>query len=224
MQLSHLASRWLGAIAFVIGAQAATASAQPCTTDAQCASPLACKPGATICSGGGGMSVDGGMTVSDPVCETEPAACTWVLGACQTDANCTQPSWTCMLLEGAQPTTHICFPKGIACATDAACPAGWSCVDFATVAEKDLAAMWTATGSTKFCWPDVLRGVPDKTTPVDSTHLGITGVSGGGTETPVRGAADEGSGCSMLGQGAGPGLWLAVAVGLAWRIGRKRRR
>ena len=234
MQPTRFASCWLATIAFVIGARAATANAQTCTTDAECASPLACKPGATTCSGGGGMSIDGGMTVSDPVCVTEPAACTWILVACQTDASCTEPSWACMLLEGAQPATHICFPKGIACSTAAACPTGWSCVDFATVEEQDLVAMWTATGSTKFCWPDVLRGVPDKTTPVDATQLGITGVAGGGTETPVRGVADagsapqpssdKGSGCSMLGRGAGPGFWLPVAVVLAWRVGRKRRR
>ena len=139
-----------------------------------------------------------------------------------------------MLLEGAQPTTHICFPKGIDCSAGAACPAGWSCVDFSTVKEKDLAAMWTSTGSTKFCWPDVLRGVPDQTTPVDATQLGITGVAGGGTEGPSRGVADggsapqsssdKGSGCSMLGQGASPVPWLAVAFALAWRVGRQRRR
>ena len=180
------------------------------------------------------MSIDGGMTVSDPVCVTEPAACTWVLVACQTDANCTQPSWTCTLLNGAVPATNICFPKGIDCSTGAACPAAWSCVDFATVEEADMRAMWTSSGSTKFCWPDVLRGVPDKTTPVDATQLGITGVAGGGTEIPTRGVADggsapqpssdTGSGCSIVGRGVGPGLWLAVAVGLAWRVGRKRRR
>jgi hypothetical protein len=243
MQTTRLIPRWLGTIALVSGAWTATAFAQPCATDAECAPPLACRPGASTCSQSGSMDADGGMTVSDPVCVTEPAACTWVLVACQTDADCTQPSWTCMLLEGAQPTTHICFPRGIDCSVGAACPAGWSCVDFATVEEPDLAGMWTSTGSTKFCWPDVLSGVPHKTTPVDATQLGITGVAGGGSESPPRGTVDggsaggtgsddnaplpspdKGSGCSMLGDGASLGLWLPVALVLLPRSRRCLRR
>jgi hypothetical protein len=155
-----------------------------------------------------------------------------------------------MPLADAVPPTSICFPKGIACSASAACPAGWSCLDFAAVKEKDLAEMWTATGATKFCWPDVLAGVPNKTTRVDSTKTGVTAVRGGGSdgptiglgptsdggmatvdEAPVATASDGGtvrgsdkdSGCTMLGRGSNAGLWLCLGLALAWRLGRKRR-
>lgn len=248
--MTRLACQSLGIIVLGIGAWVPIATAQPCTTDAECAPSLACRPGGTICSQSGSRSIDGGTTVSDPVCVTEPLACTWVLTACQTDNDCTQPLWTCMLLNGAQPTTHICFPQGIDCTAGAACPAGWSCVDFSTVKEPDLAEMWMSTGSTKFCWPDVLGGVPEKTTPVDASQLGIVGVVGGGSESTPRGVADggsagavgglaqpgsdasvpvstsgKGSGCSMLGGSDAPQvLWLPLALMLAWRFGRRRAR
>jgi hypothetical protein len=231
MQMTRLGWWWSVAIGFAVGGQAATARAQDCTSDAECAPPLACKPGASSCSSSGGMSMDGGMTVDEPVCETGPAVCTWVLVGCQTEASCTQPSWTCMALDGAVPATSICFPRGIDCTAGAACPAGWGCVDFSTVKEKDLAEMWASPGSTRFCWPDVLRGVPDKTTPVDSTQLHLTGVSGGGLEAPVRVVSDagsapapnaqQGSGCSMSGRGASAGTWLLLVLVVAWRLGRK---
>jgi hypothetical protein len=177
------------------------------------------------------MSADGGMTISDPVCETAPAECTLVLTACQTDSQCTRPGWSCAPLEGAVPATSICFPKGIDCSAGAACPVGWSCLDFSTVKERDMADMWAATGSTKFCWPDALMGVPNGTTNVDATKAGVTGVKSGGTEptlglpTGDSGTApdpDTGSGCAMLGTGSRPGLWLCLALVLAWRLGRKR--
>lgn len=155
-----------------------------------------------------------------------------------------------MPLADAVPSTDICFPKGIACSANAACPAGWSCLDFATVKEKDLAAMWTDTGSTQFCWPDVLAGVPDRTTRVDSTKAGVTGVRAGGSDSPPVGlgptsdggtatvggkavatasdggtgpGSDKSSGCAMLGRGSHADLWLCLGVALAWRLGRKRR-
>jgi hypothetical protein len=189
------------------------------------------------------MSADGGMTVGDPVCETRPAACTFVLTACLTNSECTQPGWTCLPLADAVPATNICFPKGIDCSTGATCPAGWSCLDFATVKESDMAEMWTATGSTQFCWPDALRGVPDGTTKVDATKAGVTGVKGGGTDNPTLGlgasdggsvpvpAASDGgadpgsnkaSGCAMV-SGSDP-FWQPLALVLAWRLGRRRKR
>jgi hypothetical protein len=149
-----------------------------------------------------------------------------------------------MPLTGAVPATNICFPKGIDCSTGATCSAGWSCLDFATVKESDMAEMWTATGSTQFCWPDVLRGVPNGTTKVDATKAGVTGVKGGGTDSPtlgLGGAIDGGStsvpatsdggtapgsnkssGCAMVG-GSGS-LWQSLALVLVWRLGRRRKR
>jgi hypothetical protein len=67
-------------------------------------------------------------------------------------------------------------------------------VDFATVAEKDLVDMWNPNGETKYCFPDFLRGVADKTTQVDSSGINPGGAGGAGTEGPVRGAADGGTG------------------------------
>jgi hypothetical protein len=125
-----------------------------------------------------------------------------------------------MLLVGAEPPTSICFPEGIDCSAGQACPAGWSCVDFANVKEKDMREMWLASSSNQFCWPDVLGGVPDKTTRVDSPAAG----TGGGTEGSLSGAADGGAagGCSMLGGAHAPGLWVPFALALARRVGRRR--
>lgn len=241
MQMARLTSWWLGIIAFGMGAWAPSATAQSCTTDAECAPPLACRPGATTCTQSGSRSPDGGFTMSDPVCVSDPPTCTWVLTACQSDADCTQPLWACMLLVGAEPPTSICFPEGIDCSARQACPAGWSCVDFANVKEKDMREMWLASASNQFCWPDVLAGVPNKTTRVDSTAAR----SGGGIEGSLNGTADGGSaggslpipgsdasepivssggssGCSLLGHCRAPGLWLPLAFGLAWWTGRRR--
>lgn len=220
-------------VALPLCASAAPAIAQTCASDTDCAAPLVCQPRGSICSQSGSMSPDGGMTVSEPVCEAGPTTCTWVLTACQTSSQCTQPGWTCMPLPDAVPSTSICFPKGIDCSGGRTCPAGWSCLDFATVKEEDMAEMWTATGSTKFCWPDALKGVPNGTTNVDATRVGVTGVKGGGTENPTIGlgpssdggsasSPDKSSGCAMLGSGSEAGLWLCLAAVLAWRLGRKR--
>jgi hypothetical protein len=246
MKITGLTCHWLGGIAVALGMWVPTVAAQPCTTDAECAPPTACQPGATTCTQSG-QKIDGGFSVSDPVCVSEPAACTWVLTACQSDAECTLPSWACTLLNGADPPTHICFPKGIACPVGATCPAGWSCVDFAAVEEKDLVEMWPATGSTRFCWPDILAGVPDKTMRVDATSIGPIQVKGGGSDDPSVGTADAGSaggggrltvpgsdagvlvpssgggsGCSLVGHGRAAGLWPMLALVLAWRRGRQR--
>lgn len=244
MHNTRLVLRQSALVALAICASTSTALAQLCTSDAECAEPLVCRPGSKVCQQSGSMSADGGMTVSEPVCEASPAACTLVLTACLTSSECTQPGWTCLPLTDAVPATNICFPKGIDCSAGASCPAGWSCLDFATVKEADMAAMWTATGSTQFCWPDALRGVPNGTTKVDATKAGVTGVKGGGTESPTSGlgpASDDGSpsvlaasdggtapgsnkasGCAMVG-GSGS-LWLPLALVLAWRLGRRRRR
>jgi hypothetical protein len=178
----------------------APVQAQECSTDADCTAPLTCKSLGATCTQSGSALPDGGMSVSDPVCVPEPSRCTWTLVACTADSQCTQARWACLPLPSAG-ADKICFPQGIICAAGQACPAGWSCVDFAAVAEKDLVDMWNPNGETKYCFPDFLRGVADKTTQVDSSGINPGEVGGAGTGGPVRGAADAGS---AAGAGAGP--------------------
>ena len=248
MKIARLTFGWIGSVALAMSAWAPLASAQPpgCNGDRDCVSPLVCREGANTCSSVG-MMIDGGTYTSDPVCQTEPPTCTWVLTACQTDSECTLPGWACMPLTGVQPATSICFPKGIVCS--AGCPAGWSCVDFAKVAESDLMEMWPPAGTTQFCWPDSLRGVADKTTRVDSLDARGGGTAvGGGSEVTLRGNSLDGgtpggipeqgakdtteatsgssksSGCTLLGQSRTAGPWPFLALVLAWRFGRRRKR
>ena len=167
----------------------APAQAQTCTTDTDCAVPLTCKAGSTSCTQSGGMLPDGGMFVSDPVCEVGPSTCTWSLVACTADSECTLAHWACLALP-AVGASSVCFPQGIVCAAGQTCPAGWSCVDFSTVAESSLADMWSPNGQTKYCFPDALRGVADKTTRTDSTGIN-PGVLGGGSESGGGGQATK---------------------------------
>jgi hypothetical protein len=92
-------------------------------------------------------------------------------------------------VEGASKT---CFPQGIVCAAGQACPTGWSCIDFATVKESSLADMWGPTGETTYCFPDVLRGVADKTTKVDSSGINPGNSGGEVSLPPTKGGPDGG--------------------------------
>jgi hypothetical protein len=176
----------------------APVQAQECSTNADCTAPLTCKSMGATCTQSGTILPDGGTYVSDPVCVPEPSTCTWTLVACTADSQCTQAQWACQALPSAG-ADKICFPQGIVCAAGQACPAGWSCVDFATVAENDLVDMWHPNGETKYCFPDFLRGVADRTTQVDSSGINPGGAGGAGTD--VRGSVDGGS---AAGTGAGP--------------------
>lgn len=222
----------------------APARAQTCTTDANCTAPLTCKPGSTRCSQSASPLPDGGMLVSEPVCEVGPGTCTWTLVACTVDSECALAHWACLQLP-AVGASHVCFPEGIVCAAGQTCPAGWSCVDFSTVAETDLAEMWGPNGESKYCFPDALRGVADKTTKVDnaginpgnldggsesgSGGLGMRGVSDGGTvygNPSISGdsqAAKPGSsGCTLGGRGSAALPWCLLAGFLAaWRFRRR---
>ena len=174
-----------------LGLGMAPAQAQNCTTDAECAVPLTCRAGGTRCSQSGGKLPDGGMFVSDPICVADPSTCTWSLVACTADSECTLAHWACLALP-AVGASSICFPEGIVCAAGQVCPAGWSCVDFSTVAEPTLADMWGPSSETKYCFPDVLRGIADKTTRTDVSGIN-PGDLGGGTES---GGSGKGTGVS----------------------------
>ncbi|MBN2573763.1 MAG: hypothetical protein JXP73_04295 [Deltaproteobacteria bacterium] len=104
------------------------------------------------------------------------------------------------------------------------------------VEEKDLVQMWSPSGETKYCFPDFLRGVADKTTQVDNSDID-TGQQPGGNETPVKLAADAGSvggvdegiepkesssGCSLGGNGESAWPWCLLAGLLAFPLARPR--
>ena len=176
--MQSLRFAWIGLAGLVVGM--ASAQAQDCMTDVDCAVPLACKAGGTRCSQSASRLPDGGMLVSEPVCEAGPSSCTLTLVACATNSECTLAHWACLALP-AVGASSICFPEGIVCAEGQTCPDGWSCVDSSTVEESDLADIWNPNGQTKYCFPDALRGVLHKTTRVDST--GISPGRPAGTES-----------------------------------------
>jgi hypothetical protein len=189
-----------------------------------------------MCSASGARLPDGGMTVSDPVCTPIPPVCTWTLQACTADSECTQARWACMQLPG-EDASKICFPEGIVCTAGQARPSGWSCVDFATVKERDMVEMWSPNAETKYCFPDYLLGVTEKTTDVDNTGIDL-GQQHGGSETLANPAVDGGgaagvdegvatkessSGCSLGGSGKATWPWCLLAGLVAFGRARKRR-
>jgi hypothetical protein len=214
--MKSLSLAWAGFAGLILSV--APARAQECTTDANFAAPLSCKPGSQVCSGGGAVLPDGGVLVTDPVCVSDPPTCTWSLQACSKNSECTQARWVCLPLPAAG-ASNVCFPEGIVCAAGQACPAGWSCVDFATVAEGDLVDMWNPNGQTKYCFPDALRGVADKTTRVDSNGVN-PGNLGGGTE----GTKNSSSGCALGGRGRDTLPWCLLAGLLTTRFFHRRGR
>jgi hypothetical protein len=199
----------------------ASAHAQTCETNANCTSPLVCKPASKVCSASAAILPDGGTISTEPVCENEPAVCTWSLVACTAKSQCTLPNWTCLQLP-AEAASKVCFPEGTACAAGQACPSGWSCVDFSAVEESDLAEMWGSSDQTRYCFPDVLLGVTDHTTPVDSSGI-EPGTSVGTIKGGDSSNSKSSSGCSLGGRSASL-LPSCLIVGLiAARIWRQRR-
>jgi hypothetical protein len=210
--------------------------AQECATNENCTAPLTCKSSGSICSQSGSRSPDGGMVVSDPICTPTPSICTWTLVACTSDSACTQARWACQQLP-AVGADKVCFPQGIICAAGQACPAGWSCVDFATVPQRDLVDMWNPNGETKYCFPDFLRGVANKTTKVDSSGINPGESHGSGSEGTVKSVADGGvaaapgdapaatpssSGCAVGGHVHSAWAWCLLAGLIAFRRLRRR--
>ena len=195
--MMSLASRALATTALVTFAWTASARAQSCANDSDCASPLTCKQGAKVCMGGGGILPDGGTYVMDPVCENQPSKCTWTFVRCQADSECTQPNWACLTVPG-QTAVMTCFPKAIACSAAQACPTGWTCIDFTQVYDSDPLQIWAATGN-NYCWPDSLNGVLYREIRTDSSDLGVSGVSGG----TDKGSSDAGRAVTLGGDGSG---------------------
>jgi len=85
--------------------------------------------------------------------------------------------------------------------------------------------MWNPNGETKYCFPDVLRGVTDKTTRVDSTGINPGTIKGGVTDETTGGTAatDNSSGCSIGGRKQAAWLWCPLAGLVATWFGRRRR-
>jgi hypothetical protein len=139
------------------------------------------------------MLPDGGMYISDPVCEPRPTECTWVLVACREDAECTIPSWGCFLVPG-QATAKMCFPKYITCSPSQPCPAGWLCIDSGRIYSNNPLEVWgQARGGPNYCWPSSLGGALAGGTRTDTSGLGLS--------TP-----DGGTGVHKDDGGAGPNL------------------
>lgn len=195
--MTILISRSLAAAALLTCLWVTSAHAQSCATDSDCASPLTCKQGAQVCSGGGGILPDGGTYVTATVCENQPSKCTWTFVLCQADSECTQTNWACLTVPG-QNTVKTCFPKAIGCSGAQSCPTGWSCIDFTQVYDSDPLQIWAATGN-NFCWPDTLNGVLYRDIRTDSSGLGLSGVSGG----TDKGSTDAGLAITLGGDGSG---------------------
>jgi hypothetical protein len=186
-------SRSLAAAALLICVWATSARAQSCATDSDCVSPLTCKQGAQVCSGGGGILPDGGTYVTATVCENQPSKCTWTFVRCQAESECTQTNWACLSVPD-QDTIKTCFPRAISCSGAQSCPTEWSCIDFTQVYDSDPLQIWSATGN-NYCWPDSLNGVLYREIRTDSSGLGLSGISGG----VDKGSTDAGQASTLGG-------------------------
>jgi hypothetical protein len=188
VRITSLALHFVGTIVLLTVALSSSALAQPCATDADCTVPLTCKPGAKSCEGGGGILPDGGMYTLPTVCQTQPATCTWVFAACQTDSACTLPNWGCLGFPG-QNSVKMCFPKYTACSASQPCPAAWSCIESTQARSSDPGPFWGMPGVSNYCWPDNLAGLFNGTTRTDSTGIGLSpSGTGEGTSSGAAGA------------------------------------
>jgi hypothetical protein len=177
--VKSFALRLVGMVALATCAWTAPVRAQSCAGDADCESPLTCKSPGTICSQGATRLPDGGVYVSDPVCEARPSECVWVFVACQDDSECTLPDWGCMTIPG-QTTVKTCFPKYITCSPAEPCPTGWLCIDSARVYHNDPLEVWgLESGGPNYCWPSSLGGALTGSTRTDSSGLGLPTPDGG---------------------------------------------
>ena len=153
------------------------------------------------------MLPDGGIATSDPVCEPMPSKCTWTFVRCQSERECDSPQWTCLLVP-EQLLIKTCFPKAIACSTDQACPAGWSCLDLSQWKDGDEPLkIWNPSEGTQFCWPDSLKPVLDRTARTDGSGLNLPTSGSDGTAASLSDAgtaapesASKGSGCAIGGR------------------------
>ena len=196
MKNMSIALRLVGTMALLTTGSSAPALAQACATDANCTAPLTCKPGHTVCEGGGGILPDGGTYTLPTTCQTQPATCTWVFATCQSDSACTLPHWGCLAFPGQSPVT-MCFPKYTPCSASLPCPTAWTCIESTQAASNDPGPFWGVAGASHYCWPDNLGGVFNGTTHTDSSGLGLTSA---GT---VKTISDAGLPLSLGGDGTG---------------------
>ena len=195
MRIMSLALRLVGTMALLTAASSAPALAQACATDANCTAPLTCKPGPTACEGGGGILPDGGTFTLPTTCQTQPATCTWVFSACQSDSECALPNWGCLMFPG-QSTVKMCFPKYMPCSATQPCSTAWSCIESTQTSSNDPGPFWGVAGAINYCWPDNLSGVFSGITHTDSSGLGLT--SAGTGEGTSGGAGANGTRPSLL--------------------------
>jgi hypothetical protein len=187
--MTSSAFRLAGIVALATSAWAVPGRAQSCAADTDCASPLACKSPGMTCSQSGMKLPDGGMYVSDPVCQPLPTECTWVLLACQANAECTLPNWGCFLVPG-QTTVKTCFPKYITCSPTEPCPAEWLCIDSARVYKNNPLEVWGEDrGGPNYCWPSSLGGALAGSTRTDTSGLGLSSPDGGSGDHKGDGGA-----------------------------------
>jgi hypothetical protein len=237
VRIMSFALRLVGTMALLTATSSAPALAQACSTDANCTAPLTCKPGPTACEGGGGILPDGGTYTLPTTCQTQPATCTWVFSACQSDSTCSLPSWGCLTFPG-QSTVKMCFPKYIPCSASQPCPTAWSCMESTQTSSNDPGPFWGVVGAINYCWPDNLAGIFDGTTRTDSSGLGLASgqplsLGGGAVDSGTASApatqpapASSKSGCAIAGpsgDSAHLALFALALVGLL-SLGRATRK
>lgn len=189
--------------------------AQPvaCEDDADCPTGLNC-----VDEGRGGSDVtcasspDGGTDCEDAP-EPEPAtrACGFVWTECETDADCEQPGYACIVageqsasecsvavpacMPGAdcpepaepecEPIEEVsrCFPARTDCDDDADCEAGWECYALPEDVIEDAPPGFE--GATQVCFPEgLVLVIEDKIQLADGDSGGVSASdSGGGGES-----------------------------------------
>lgn len=194
-----------------------------CAADADCPEASVCLEG--LCTYAPTSCTD------DAVC-ADGYACADIggeEGACMSMPCIPDATGTCVNEVVCETTAapSYCFPKPVACASDADCPTGWSCYG---VAEADLEG-WSDLPLA--CLPPGIVGAIEGWVTVegesDSAGSDDAGTVAETTESAgpgTNGAADdEGGGCSVTGaRASGRGALGLLLAALALVLGRRRAR
>lgn len=163
------------------GTGTCVAKARACSTATDCPAPLVCQATGSTCSGGGSVGPDGTVTTTVDTCAPGPSVCTFVPVSCTATSSCVDPLYQCLTLSETTEcsgssgscsagdgglvcsppsppvcTTTVemdCMPKPIDCGAGQACPAGWSCFDFANYS-GGTQPVWSPNAFDKSCLPD----------------------------------------------------------------------